>query len=173
MKIFVSSLNVPIGYTPPPFPSLYWPTGSSKPQFQQLYLYHSFDIWKFTVFWFLVIWGGIYAVVGLMAAVNVSLNHHRLNNFRNNEQPMSKPRDKRYVVSYDHWSFVNYMLILVMYLLVGLSQGFISGAVVGLLLQSIYKAGSLSMSCWIPFCWGVALILFNICSSYKVSSLIL
>lgn len=174
MKIFVSSLNVPIGYTTPSFPSLYWPLGPNRPKYQQLYLYYSIDIWKFTLFWFVILWGAIYCIVGLMAALNLSLNHYRLNNFRNNEQPLPpKPRDSRHPIPYAHWKIVNNIFILLVYTLVGVCQGFIGGAVVGLILQSIYKAGSLSMSCWIPLCWAIALVLYDICSSYKVSSLIL
>ena len=45
---------LPSNYTTPPFPSLYWvPTAKDdEPQ----YLYHMGDIWRFTLFWTLIIY---------------------------------------------------------------------------------------------------------------------
>ena len=40
---------VPPGYTSPPFPSLYSPFQTG------IYLYHDTDVWRFTLFWTLII----------------------------------------------------------------------------------------------------------------------
>lgn len=64
-------------------------------------------------------------------------------------------------------------MILFSYIIAGLFKGFALGAVIGLLLSAIYRAGSLTMSTWIPFSWGVAQILYDICSSYLTSLIIL
>ncbi|CAG85558.2 DEHA2B13838p [Debaryomyces hansenii CBS767] len=157
MKIFVSSQNVPIGYTVPPFPSLYWPLGPTSSDFQSSYLYYSFDIWKFTVFWSLILFGGFYLTAGLLAVFNQISNNYR--------HKISNPISKG--------TILGCIVLVSMYLLLGLAQGFICGAIIGLLLSAIYKAGSLNMSTWIPFCWGIAEILFNVCCSYSTSSVIL
>lgn len=154
MKIFVSSLDVPIGYSSPPFPSLYWPTTSP---YQSLFLYYSFDIWKFTVFWSITLFGALYFVAGLLAVVNQISNNYR--------HQLQKPALKS--------TIVGCLLLVTVYLVLGLAQGFICGAVIGLLLLAIYKAGSLNMSTWIPLCWGIAGVLFNVCSLYLTSLILL
>nr|CDP32487.1 Putative protein of unknown function [Podospora anserina S mat+] len=42
----------PPGYTQPPFPSLFWP-----PQDSKVALYELDDIWKFTLYWTLILYG--------------------------------------------------------------------------------------------------------------------
>ncbi|KAH3672968.1 hypothetical protein WICPIJ_009977 [Wickerhamomyces pijperi] len=67
MKPFVTIADVPVGYTTPPFPSLYWPLGQEK--YTISYLYYSFDIWKFTVFWTLIVFAAFYGSVGIWAGL--------------------------------------------------------------------------------------------------------
>lgn len=185
MKVFVSSLDVPIGYSTPKFPSLYWPLGPSSSSYQNLFLYYSFDVWEFTVFWSLILYSGVYLAVGSLAAFNLGLDHFRFNHFQSElpSQPKSQNEEvqqeqkrtymKKSISPYHRFNIFNALIIIGIYFFLGLLQGFISGAIIGALLLAIYKAGSLTMSCWIPLCWGFALILFNICSSYRTSSLIL
>jgi hypothetical protein len=56
---------VPPGYTTPNFPSLYWPLpiGASR----SFYLYEPGDIVRFTVYWTLILVGGIHLIVALWA----------------------------------------------------------------------------------------------------------
>lgn len=99
-----------------------------------------------------------YFAVGVTACANMNL----------------KRRREYYVVPQMTRSIVfRLFLVVIGYLLVGAAQGFLSGAIVGLLLQAIYRAGALSMSTWIPFCWGCAQILYHISSSYSTSSLLM
>lgn len=44
--------DVPVGYTVPPFPSLHLPIGSA--QYHLSFLYHTYDIWRFTMLWTLI-----------------------------------------------------------------------------------------------------------------------
>lgn len=155
MRIFVSSLNVPVGYTTPSFPSLYWPLGPQTPKYQRLFLYYLFDVWKFTVYWFLILFGGIHAIAAVMAIFN--------QNFTNS----------RHKIAARKFSIMWGVLIFFMYLVLGLIEGLASGAIIGLLLQGIYHAGSLTMSTWIPFTWGAAGTLFIICLGYLTSSILL
>ncbi|SCU97779.1 LAMI_0F11342g1_1 [Lachancea mirantina] len=66
MRSFVTSGDVPIGYTTPSFPSLYWPINNKK--YTLSYLYYTTDIWKFTVFWTLILFVAFYASAGLLAS---------------------------------------------------------------------------------------------------------
>lgn len=158
MRIFVSSLDVPIGYSTPVFPSLFWPLGPLRHRFNQLYLYYSFDIWKFTVYWAMIFFASSYLVAGLTACANMNLKRRR--------EFAVIPQMNRAISA-------RLIFIVVAYLAVGTTRGFLSGAIVGLLLQAIYRAGALSMSTWIPFCWGCAQILYHISSSYSTSSLLM
>lgn len=151
MKIFISSLSIPIGYQTPRFPSLHLPNIKHN-EFLRSYLYYSTDIWHFTVLWCIIWWGIVYCVAGSLALV--SMNRSR----KAHGQSITSRRN-----------ISNCICILVTYLGMGGAQGFIVGAVVGVVLLAIYKAGSLSMSTWIPFCWGVALILYDIAASYLTS----
>lgn len=177
MKVFVSSLNIPIGYTTPRFPALYWPLGATQSEYQQLFLYYSIDIWKFTVYWSLILFGAIYLLVGCIAALNISMNPYRFSQYGKDKPKPDKSNEynekTKQLLPYSKLGILNSLLVVVIYVLSGSIQGFVSGAVVGVMLLAIYKAGSLPMSCWIPLSWGIALILFNICNSYRTSSLIL
>lgn len=164
MKVFISSLNVPIGYTSPPFPSLFWPIGPQGISFQALFLYYSWDMWKFMVFWSLIMFGGLYFITGTIAASSQLRNKYR-------------KRDK--IVNENYYQFINRMplmeaiIIVLLYTLIGCFQGFAGGAIVGLLILSIYNAGDLTMSTWIPFVYALAQVMFNVCSSYLLSGAIL
>ncbi|KAK9370620.1 hypothetical protein V1509DRAFT_637596 [Lipomyces kononenkoae] len=58
---------IPYGYQTPDFPSLKWPSG---PQMQtQFYLYHRYDIWQFTLYWTLILFGVAHAAAGTWAAL--------------------------------------------------------------------------------------------------------
>lgn len=148
MKIFISTLNVPIGYQTPRFPSLYWPLGATSSSFQRLYLYYSGDIWRYTVYWALILFAGLYLVVGILAMMNGLLHRYR------------------HGMKIFRYTVVGKIVLIFAYVAIGMAQGFLCGAIIGLILQAIYKAGSLSMSTWIPFCWAIAMVLFNVATLY-------
>lgn len=159
MKVFVSASNVPIGYSVPGFPSLFWPLGPTAASYQLLFLYYSIDIWCFTVYWSLFFFTVSYTLVGVTACANMNFKCYR-------ELKMIPQMQNRSV-------FGRLIMVAVMYVLMGASQGFFSGALVGLMLLAIYRAGSLAMSTWIPFCWGFAMIFYHICLSYSTSLLLI
>ncbi|CAR24704.1 hypothetical protein ACU8KH_04576 [Lachancea thermotolerans] len=68
MKSFVTIGDVPIGYTTPKFPSLFWPINNKR--YTLSYLYYTNDIWKFTVFWTLILFMGFYTAAGLWASIS-------------------------------------------------------------------------------------------------------
>lgn len=154
MKVFVSSLNVPIGYTTPPFPLLYWPFGRTEPQYSQLVLYYTRDVWSFTVIWYVIIFVSFYSVAAAISCINSAIQGRR------------KDASVRRILTQ--------MVFLAGSFLVGaLCMSFVSGTVVGLLLSVVYRAGSMTMSTWIPFTWAAVGILYDICSSYSTSQITL
>lgn len=91
----------PLSYTPPPFPSLYWPFPISGPQEQ--FLYDARSIWKFTLYWTIL----VVVVVHLSAAGYAC------------------------VVQYRNWRLI--WLAPVVYLLIGGIEALIAGNVTGAL----------------------------------------
>lgn len=158
MSFFISSKNVPLGYVAPSFPSLFWPLGPKHKQFELSYLYYSHDIWVFTVYWGIIFFVIAYALVGAGLATNIIVRRSRKEN-------LAAKANRRFSIKP--------ILVLTLYLLMGVTQGFVSGAIIGLVLLIIYRAGLLTMSTWIPFCWGLAMILYHICSSYSTSLLLI
>ncbi|CAI5758854.1 unnamed protein product [Candida verbasci] len=155
MSIFISSTNVPIGYTTPKFPSLFWPVGANRSSYLNSFLYSSWDVWRFTIFWSLLLSGVLYLLVGILASSSSLVN---------------KIRHNLRIKTHD---LLLSVLVIVFYTLVGLIKGFIGGAIIGLILAAIYQAGSLTMSTWLPLTWAIAQILYDIASSYSTSSIIL
>lgn len=154
MRVFISSLNVPIGYTTPQFPSLFWPLGAHLSDFSVLMLYYSRDIWKFHVVWFLIMFVGFYTVAGGTAFITYCIGGHR-----------QKVPPSSYLFK-GIWIFCGYILLACLI-------AFIGGSVVGLLTSAIYKAGSMTMTTWIPFTWALVGILYDVCSSYLTSQITL
>jgi hypothetical protein len=66
---FIQRLDsaAPPGYTTPEFPSLYWPLPPGAAQ--SYYLYNPGDILRFTIYWTLLLVGGIHLIVGLWACI--------------------------------------------------------------------------------------------------------
>lgn len=154
MKVFVSSQNVPIGYTTPKFPLLYWPVGKDNGLYQVSLLYYRYDIWEYLVLWGLIMSGGLYACAGIIAVAALTTKRYRQTTFT-------------------RFYWLEAATILFVYCATGLFRGFVAMAVIGLILGAIYGAGELSMSTWIPFCWSVATILFDVCNAYSTSAVLL
>lgn len=68
--------QVPLDYTVPPFPSLYIPI-IGVPQSQN-YLYNLTDIWRFTLFWTLILYAGTHALVAGFAVAVQWRNYKRM-----------------------------------------------------------------------------------------------
>lgn len=154
-KIFVSSYNTPIGYVPPAFPSLSWPLGAGRQAYSRAFIYDRFTIWAFTVYWMVFFFIFLHLCAGILASTSNILNRYRRN------LPITKS------------CYLESVSVIMLYLLLGGFKGFAAGAIVGLLLGAIYRAGDLNMSTWIPFSWGIAGAVFDICSSYSYSSVIM
>ena len=58
---------VPAEYHTPPFPSLYWPIKSNVRFDHPKYLYYRQDVWRFTLFWTIIIFEAFHVVASLYA----------------------------------------------------------------------------------------------------------
>lgn len=63
----VTGYNVPIGYNVPSFPSLHTPGEGHI--YQLSYLYYTFDIWRFTLYWSLIFSVSFHLCAALMAII--------------------------------------------------------------------------------------------------------
>ncbi|KAL4968639.1 uncharacterized protein BDV14DRAFT_145407 [Aspergillus stella-maris] len=128
--------RVPINYVTPPFPSLYDPfPGRSRVAF---YLYHTQDIWRFTLYWTLIFYMGCYLGVAAIAL-------------------LMQGRNWRICIG-----------VPVIYAVVGALEAVLAGSIVGGVVGSVYEAGNFRMSTWIPIIWGGVNILVLILSSFPV-----
>lgn len=55
----------PLSYEEPPFPALYWPFPVNGPQCT--YLYDAEPMWRFTLYWTLIMVGGVHLVAAAYA----------------------------------------------------------------------------------------------------------
>ena len=65
MSLHRSYREVPLDYTTPSFPSLYWPINAKAGS--AYYLYNNGDIWRFTLFWTLITYGAVHLAASLYA----------------------------------------------------------------------------------------------------------
>ncbi|KAH0230093.1 hypothetical protein KCV06_g6943, partial [Aureobasidium melanogenum] len=126
----------PLSYTTPPFPSLYWPfpVGGT----QTLYLYHSHDMWRFTLLWTIIDVVGIHLIAAAFAMA----------------------------IQWRNWKLI--WLVPIVFGFIGAVEAIIAGNVVGGLLSGVYSAGYFRMSTWIPFSWGAINSLVLILSSFAI-----
>lgn len=126
----------PPGYKVPKFPSLYWPLPIGENR--AYYLYEPGDILRFTVYWTLIMTGGVHVIVSLWACL----------------------------IQWRNWKYV--WLAMPIFLAIGGIEALFSGAIVGGLLGGVYQAGYFEMSTWIPFVWAVINALVLILSSFAI-----
>ncbi|KAK4123966.1 hypothetical protein N657DRAFT_645579 [Parathielavia appendiculata] len=129
--------DTPAEYTVPPFPSLFWP-----PQDSTIILYELDEMWKFTLFWTLILYGLFH-----LGAVGVAV-------LMQGGKRMSS------------WKYL--WLVPVVYALIAGAEALIAGTLVGLIVGATYIVGNFTMSTWIPFVWGWVNVLVLIVSSFRI-----
>ncbi|KAI9374007.1 hypothetical protein BJX61DRAFT_348567 [Aspergillus egyptiacus] len=132
----MSSNRVPINYVTPAFPSLYNPFSSRSNV--AFYLYHTRDIWRFTLCWTTIFYAACYLAVAAWALIMQGRN----------------------------WRIC--LAVPVVYVVIAGLEALIAGSIVGAMLGSVYEAGNFRMSTWIPTIWGGVNILVLILSSFPV-----
>ncbi|KAF2164580.1 hypothetical protein M409DRAFT_24976 [Zasmidium cellare ATCC 36951] len=126
----------PLSYEGPPFPSLYWPFPVNGPQCT--YLYDAEPMWRFTLYWTLIMVGGVHLVASAYACA----------------------------VQWRNWKLI--WIAPVGYAVLGTVEALIAGNVVGGLAGAVYTGGFFRMSTWIPFTWGIINALVLILSSFAI-----
>ncbi|KAL3477358.1 integral membrane protein [Aspergillus californicus] len=128
--------RVPINYVTPAFPSLYDPfPGRSNVAF---YLYHTKDIWRFTLYWTMIFYASCHLAVAACALVMQGRN----------------------------WRVC--LAVPVVFAVVGGLEAVLAGSIVGGMLGSVYEAGNFRMSTWIPIIWGGVNIFVLILASFPM-----
>ncbi|KAL2257547.1 hypothetical protein VTK26DRAFT_9497 [Humicola hyalothermophila] len=121
----------------PPFPSLFWP-----PQRSSVILYELDEMWKFTLFWTLILYG-LFHLGAVGVAVLMQVGKRRSN-----------------------WKYL--WLVPLIYASIAGAEALVAGSVVGLIVGATYIAGGFHMSTWIPFVWGWVNVLILIVSSFRI-----
>ncbi|KAI1007760.1 hypothetical protein K3495_g469 [Podosphaera aphanis] len=140
MAIKVRLMNTaPLDYTTPPWPSLYWPFDEKSRI--PYYLYYTHDIWRYTLFWTLIMYAGTHSIVAMVGVL------------------MHVGKSDR------AWQYA-WIIALAQALIVGV-EAVLAGSIVGLVLGAVYESGYFKMSTWIPFIWGLINVLSLIISSFS------
>lgn len=134
----MSSNRVPVNYQVPSFPSLYDPIRAKTSGGPAYYLYYTDDIWRFTLYWTLILYGAAHLAVAACAAV----------------------------MQWRNWRVI--WVVPLVYAIVGGLEGLLAGSVVGLVLGAVYEAGNFMMSTWIPLIWAGVNVLVLILSSFPI-----
>lgn len=164
----MTSLNAPLSYVTPPFPSLYWPIGAnaSTPQ----YLYTLEDIWRFVLTWTLVTVGAAHLVVALWATLCQFLSAYRLSTYLKSPAGQALSAKNRKLLGEKPlretagWVWG----IFVVYIVMGGIEALMAGSIVGLVLGAVYNAGYFKMATWTPLAWGIVNMLVLVVSSFRV-----
>jgi Putative transmembrane protein 170 len=146
--------DLPVDYTRPSFPSLYWPINPSPNDPQ--HLYYQSDIWRFTLYWTLLTYGAVHLSASL-CAVLMQLRSA----LATKTKPLGEANRFRQTLL---WVW----MIPLGYLLVAGMEAVFAGSVVGLMLGAVYKAGDFKMSTWMPLLWGLLNVSVLILSSFRI-----
>lgn len=127
----------PAGYTPPPWPSLFWP-----PLEDRFVLYHLTDIWRFTLLWTFVMYACFHwAAVGIALIVQIG------------------KRGKT------NWKFL--WTVPIIYSGIAAVEALVAGSVAGAMVGAIYRAAGWYMTTWVPFIWGWVNVFVLVVSSFS------
>ncbi|KAG8697622.1 hypothetical protein FRC08_006410 [Ceratobasidium sp. 394] len=142
-----SGLTPPEGYVVPSFPSLYDPRFEFKDSALDTtplgthYLYYSFDVYRFTLYWTLIFYASSFALCGTCALL---------------VRVLSKRRAPKLFVT-----------VVLAFILTGTFLAVVGSAIVGYVLAAVYSVGYFSMSTWVPFLWALILTLVAVMGSYS------
>ncbi|KAK4050489.1 hypothetical protein OIO90_005072 [Microbotryomycetes sp. JL221] len=125
----------PDGYTTPEWPALYNPV--TAPQ----YLYTPGAIWRFVLFWTMVLYAAVFFIMGVWCMTVFIKRHPRLA-----------------------------LLAPLIFTTVGLMIAFVSATVVGYCLAALYNAAFLRMSTYTPALWAVLQLLILLYFSLTTQS---
>ena len=125
-----TSTWVPENYTTPSFPSLYWLVGPAN-LVQPRFLYHVRDIWRFTLFWTIIIFETVHLLAGTYAVVIVWWG--RRNRLEENGKRKSEGKGATKVGEDSVKQVKVLWLVPVVYGIVAGVEALLAGSVVGLM----------------------------------------
>ncbi|KAI9139190.1 hypothetical protein BKA69DRAFT_685763 [Paraphysoderma sedebokerense] len=131
--------RTPLDYVPPEWPSLYDPL-SEDDGTSPRYMYNPNDIFRFTLYWMLLLYSSFYGIAGCWAYI-VFLRRSK-------------------------WA----VLFPVLFILIGVATAAVFGTVFGFVLSAVYNAGAFKMSVWTPFLWSLLQCLITLIGSYTQMS---
>jgi len=152
--------------TPPKWPSLYQPSLevlriAHRPPIQPkaTYLYDVHDVFRFTLYWSLILYTPMFVVCGLYAFFNLSRTPPRrpndvlfplssLSPVPWSAVPLSHPRERRA-------RLILTGLVLLIFIAVGVAEAVLGATVMSFVLFGLFKAARFNMSTWIPFLWAL------------------
>ncbi|KZS94553.1 hypothetical protein SISNIDRAFT_549102 [Sistotremastrum niveocremeum HHB9708] len=144
----------------PPWPSLYNPT----PELQHRhdsdptppgahYLYNANDIFRFTLYWTLIFTLPPFIICGVWASITTmsapptrQLSVGTMRQSRDTSPSSRQKPQARLIMG---------IAVFLTFVISSLGVGVVSSVVVGYGLAGFYSAGSLNMSTWVPFAWGL------------------
>lgn len=156
---------VPENYKTPPFPSLYWLIGPDN-LVQPRFLYHVHDIWRFTLFWTIIIFEAVHLLAGTYALVIVWWGGRNRLKKDGKEKKDGKGAKRGGEGSLKKIKVL--WMVPVVYGIVAGVEAVLAGSVVGLILGAVYTAGGFKVSTWIPFVWSLVSVLVLIVSSFSI-----
>jgi len=160
--------GVPLSYTTPEFPALYWPVHARTGEAQ--YLYFLTDIYRFTLYWTLITLVAAHVFVATWAVLM------QFNSARHRRRYLLTPAGRRLsaknrkllgenpIAETLSWVW----LIPVVYVVLGGLEATLAGSLVGLVLGAVYNAGYFRMSTWTPLMWGIINMLVLVVSSFRI-----
>ena len=168
MSFAAAPRYIPLAYTTPKFPSLYWPINAKPGEAQ--YLYYLGDTWRFTVYWTLITYGAAHLLVSLSATL-MQLRSAFVRRRRMQEDSWKRlsPQNKKLLGENPVGETLTWVwLIPLVYLVIGGVEALLAGSLLGLIVGTVYTAGDYRMSTWMPFIWGLINVLVLILSSFRI-----
>lgn len=100
---YIAGETVDIQYKSPKFPSLYFPVKNKKSsvgptyasKFSTSYIYYVSDIWKFTLYWCLILYPSAYIISGIITLYNLLHVHNRIFTKQKTHKEMNKESVKK------------------------------------------------------------------------------
>ncbi|KAJ6485537.1 hypothetical protein C8R45DRAFT_869741 [Mycena sanguinolenta] len=174
---------------PPPWPSLYNPgielldiPHHAAVQPGGAYLSRPIDIFRFTLYWNLILYTPIFLCCGLYAFFNLTFpptRHPRVSRRepsdsssypltllpyspRETTAPLLRPPKPKPNQGRSRTTFA--LLVLLAFLLLSIAGAALNSAILGFVLAGVYKLAKFNLSTWIPFVWALISVLVGLLS---------
>lgn len=160
--------GVPLSYSTPDWPALYYPVRAEPGEAQ--YLYYVSDIYRFVLYWTLLCVGGAHTLVAtwavLMQLHSATLRKSYLST------PVGRkltPKNRKLLGENPIGETLSWVWVVpLIYIVLGGLEAVFAGSIVGVILGAVYNGGYFKMSTWTPLLWGVINMLVLVVSSFRI-----